>query len=172
MATIVNAKFKQKRGTEESMPTLLEGEFYVCTDSYKLYVGSASGNKLICDISQLNENTQEINNLKTLENWNSAVLENGWLDNNNVGFKYFKHNGIIHIYARVTSGSVENGTKVTTLPTGYRPSNVILFPLTNTTTGVNNLLVIEPDGVVLIHSSARFTSGALLLGEISYRGEH
>lgn len=54
MATIVNAKFKQKRGTEASIPVLLEGELYICTDSNKLYVGSASGNQLICDISQLN----------------------------------------------------------------------------------------------------------------------
>lgn len=70
MATIVNAKFKQKRGTEESMPTLLEGELYVCTDSKKLYVGTASGNQLICDISKLNEKvdkSQIVNNCLTTE---------------------------------------------------------------------------------------------------------
>ena len=55
MATIVNAKFKQKRGTEASIPVLLEGELYVCTDSNKLYVGTSSGNQLISDISQLND---------------------------------------------------------------------------------------------------------------------
>ena len=65
MATIVNAKFKQKRGTEASIPVLLEGELYVCTDSNKLYVGTASGNQLICDISQLNDMAQDIENINT-----------------------------------------------------------------------------------------------------------
>ena len=69
MATIVNAKFKQKRGTEASIPILLEGELYVCTDSKKVYVGTASGNQLICDISQLNE---MVNKNKIVENLNTT----------------------------------------------------------------------------------------------------
>ena len=113
MATIVNAKFKQKRGTEESMPTLLEGELYVCTDSKKLYVGTASGNQLICDISKLNDIT------KTYDDLLPIVPDEGFsLDTSNLN-GYFKINGnIVKVWFSIKSNTIKEANtwvKITTL---------------------------------------------------------
>lgn len=69
MATTVNATLKHKRGTEASMPTLKDGQIYLCSDTHKVYKGISTGeNILISDIAQLKEKvnkTDIVNNLTT-----------------------------------------------------------------------------------------------------------
>lgn len=61
MATTVNATLKMKRGTEASMPTLKDGQLYLCSDTHKVYKGTSTGdNILISDIAQLNARMKNI----------------------------------------------------------------------------------------------------------------
>ena len=60
MSTIVNAKTKQRRGTELSIPTLLAGELYLPTDKRKIYKGTSTGNVLVGDMDLTDKNTGDI----------------------------------------------------------------------------------------------------------------
>lgn len=105
MATIVNAKFKQKRGTEASIPVLLEGELYVCIDSNKLYVGTASGNQLICDISKLNDiENNKLDKSKGVNNC-STTEEGFYLDARQGKYLLEKINNIFSINTTTTEGA-------------------------------------------------------------------
>lgn len=54
MATKINARLRHKRGTETSIPTLVDGQIYLCTDTHKIYKGTSTGeNVLIGDINEL-----------------------------------------------------------------------------------------------------------------------
>lgn len=54
MATKINARLRHKRGTETSIPTLVDGQIYLCTDTHKIYKGTSTGeNILIGDIVEL-----------------------------------------------------------------------------------------------------------------------
>lgn len=54
MATTINARLIHKRGTEASIPTLKDGQIYLCTDTDKIFKGTSTGeNKLIGDINSL-----------------------------------------------------------------------------------------------------------------------
>lgn len=59
MGQTTTAKLKHKRGTEASMPTLADGQLYLCTDTEKIYKGKSGTNICIGDIKSLVENTQE-----------------------------------------------------------------------------------------------------------------
>lgn len=55
MATKINARLRHKRGTEGSIPTLVDGQIYLCTDTHRIYKGTSTGeNILISDINKLN----------------------------------------------------------------------------------------------------------------------
>ena len=59
MAQTINVTLKHKRGTEASMPTLKEGQIYLCSDTHKVFKGTSSGeNILISDIVALNNLTK------------------------------------------------------------------------------------------------------------------
>jgi len=60
LSTIVNAKTKQRRGTELSIPTLLAGELYLPTDKRKIYKGTSTGNVLVGDMDLTDKNTGDI----------------------------------------------------------------------------------------------------------------
>lgn len=66
MATTVNATLKMKRGTEASIPTLKDGQLYLCSDTHKVYKGTSTGdNVLISDINKLITNTNNIQTINT-----------------------------------------------------------------------------------------------------------
>jgi phage minor structural protein len=83
----------------------------------------------------------------------NPTLQNGWgfygapYD----GARYRKDiNGFIHLSGLVKSGTVGAYTPIFTLPTGYRPSKRMMFPVI-TSSGVGRL-DIDPDGTVCLAS--------------------
>ena len=74
-------------------------------------------------------NPHGINSLvkKTMEDWKSATLINGWTGN----FRYAKNDlGQVVIDARgLGTGTVSDKTKITTLPAGYRPVSPVVFAI-------------------------------------------
>lgn len=71
MATKINARLRHKRGTEISIPTLVDGQIYLCTDTHKIYKGTSTGeNILIGDIKQLTSIANKVNTPITIHNDN------------------------------------------------------------------------------------------------------
>lgn len=68
MSTLINAKLRHKRGTEASIPMLLDGQLYLCTDSHKLFKGTATGNVCIGDITLLGLKANEADATRTTAN--------------------------------------------------------------------------------------------------------
>lgn len=58
MSTIINAKVRHKRGTEASIPSLLDGQIYLTTDFRKIYKGTSTGNKILFDDTELVKKTK------------------------------------------------------------------------------------------------------------------
>lgn len=82
MATTINARLIHKRGTEASIPTLKDGQIYLCTDSDKIFKGTSIGeNKLVGDIKSL---------INLLDRGYSEIAK----DMNGVSYKQIKENGL------------------------------------------------------------------------------
>lgn len=74
MATKINARLRHKRGTEGSIPTLVDGQLYLCTDTHRVYKGTSTGeNILVSDIKKLNT----ISNDNLLINGAPSVWQRG-----------------------------------------------------------------------------------------------
>jgi hypothetical protein len=83
MSTVINAKIKHKRGTENSIPLLLDGELYLCTDVVKVYKGTPSGNVLLYDESKVSSKAELLTTpQKTTANINYYVDSTAGADTN------------------------------------------------------------------------------------------
>lgn len=86
----------------------------------------------------------------------TATLQNSWVafSGTSATLKYIKStDGLIHIYGSLSSGTITNGTIITTLPIGFRPSEIIRAPLMVVNAGTPQLaeISVEPDGNVRIN---------------------
>lgn len=78
----------------------------------------------------------------------SATLVNAWVNSYANQFaRYYKDNfGMVHIYGRIKSGTMTDGTTVFTLPAGYRPKETIYVQ------GRGTNYQIATDGTVKIYA--------------------
>lgn len=74
MTTNINARLRHKRGTEATMPTLVDGQLYLCTDTQKMYKGTSMGeNILVGDIKLLTSIANKVNTPITIHNDNEDI---------------------------------------------------------------------------------------------------
>lgn len=153
--TVINARFKQKRGIEASIPNLLEGELFVSTDNRKLFVGTSDGNVCLCDsaintlletlqntvnnnTNKINKNTSDIALINEQIENGMTVTDSGWIDcelvgnvqltnENNRKLRYRKVGNIVVVNGRVKN-ITDTATRITILPEGFRP----LYPIVTT----------------------------------------
>ena len=62
MSTIINAKVQHKRGTESSIPTLMDGQIYLPYDARKIYKGTTTGNQIVFDDTEMVKKTKGVIN--------------------------------------------------------------------------------------------------------------
>lgn len=94
------------------------------------------------------------------ESWNAITLLNNW-ENYPGSFadaSYFKDSlGIVHLQGLIADG--DDGEYIGTLPVGYRPSYVMIFPVVKDATGDSAELRVDTNGNCLIrNSSSSWTS--------------
>ena len=90
---------------------------------------------------------------KTLETWIAPTLVNSWAGST---ARYYRNNfGEIRLSGSITTGTI--GTTAFTLPTGYRPSQIVRCPVESN--GAFGYVVINTDGTVVptIGSNTRFS---------------
>lgn len=96
MPTIVNAKTKNIRGVESSMPTLMDGEIGLPTDKARIWKGtSASGNQIVSDYDLTLQNSANIAKLS-----NKNYMINGNFDEWQRGITLLNPNGVKYIADR------------------------------------------------------------------------
>ena len=86
----------------------------------------------------------------------TASLQNGWVAflATHATFKFIKSSdGLVHCYGAIKNGTTTNGTLITTLPAGFRPSEIIRCPIQVINGGTPQLaeMTIESDGSVRIN---------------------
>jgi len=121
---------------------------------------------LATQITSLGNSIDTINNNLAWEEWQSAVLENGWTGN----ITYSKNKiGIIKIRLNCTAGTVAGLTRIASLPIGFRPVNIFNFSLvdaSSATAGFN--LYVHDNGDIIIALNSNFTSGSVYSGNILF----
>ena len=104
----------------------------------------------------------------TVEGWLAASLENAWV-NYSASYDpagYYKDPwGRVHLRGLIKSGTSTGGTRLFTLPAGYRPPLAQMFPVTSN--GLHGELEIQADGDVVLSSSV--SNVYLSLSGISFR---
>lgn len=130
MATTVNASIRHKRGTEASMPTLKDGQIYLCSDTHKVYKGTSTGeNILICNISALNDLANDKQDTLVDSGWLSVDYEGNAISAySGSALKYRQRDKMVEVNGEIKGLTNINGsTEVTigTLPSGYRPPRII-----------------------------------------------
>lgn len=95
-----------------------------------------------------------------VEDWITVLdadLENGWTNpaGGQTPFRFLKDPmGFVHIEGKLDSGTTAAGTRIYTLPVGYRPSGALLVPVLSNF-GLSRIpLNIELDGDLTIGLSA------------------
>ena len=90
---------------------------------------------------------------KTQENFISPVFENGWTSTGgSTVLRYFKSTiGIVYLSGQARSGTISNGTVITTLPIGYRPTVPIIAASVRTNDGTYVRVDIGIDGAIKIY---------------------
>lgn len=166
MSTNISAKMRETRGTEASIPVLLDGQLYLCTDSDKIFKGTSSGNKLISDVNavaskaenidndrtttsktvtgSINElNTNKVNKLMS-DTWHELPLLAGWSPmDTSESPRVIKDNlGFVHLGGGAWGGTMTDHTVIFTLPVGYRPPFRMFVCLSNQ--GSSGTLTIYP----------------------------
>ncbi len=86
----------------------------------------------------------------------TAALQNNWVAflGTHAAFKYIKSaDGLVHCYGAIKNGTTTNGTLITTLPQGFRPSEIIRCPIQVINAGTPQIaeMTIESDGSVRIN---------------------
>jgi hypothetical protein len=92
----------------------------------------------------------------------AATLENSWVAYNvaNETLQFIKSSdGMVHVYGSIASGTATTGTRVTQLPTGFRPSKIVtaLIMQSNGTVDAIARATIESDGSVRIQGVSTTT---------------
>lgn len=143
MPTIVNAKTKNIRGVESSMPTLMDGEIGLPTDKARIWKGtSASGNQIVSDYDltlQNSANIAKLSNKNYLINANFDIWQRGTMMLNPSGSKY-----------------LADRFNILTNITGTAPSNIThaKLPLLNgEIPNANNAYRINVDGSGILNSN-------------------
>lgn len=170
MSTTVNATLKHKRGTEESMPVLKDGQIYLCSDTHKVYKGTSTGeNILICDIASLNAMANDkadlanpnFTGIPTINNKNILVDDKTEGSNTILnGIVSYGNNKVIRKQNIVTINIILNillseDINVATVPLGFRPSNDIIFPIVVFATGkLSATCKIAPDGTIRLYKTS------------------
>lgn len=158
-------KILLRRGNRVDLPTLLAGEPGFALDTKELYIGTNSGNQKIVSAAP------------TAQIWIAPTLLNSWTNFDagaNAQAGYYKDDlGIVHLRGLIKGGTTTAGTKVLTLPVGYRPSATIRFPV-NTVSGVStiasSLAGVANNGDLLVDSTPWGNTYVALDG-ISFRSE-
>lgn len=114
---------------------------------------------------------QELNAIQILQDWQSIVLQNGWIADSNIGIKYFKHLGIVYLNIRLIVGNGNNGTILGTLPQGYRPISNLILPVYKISDNTINYLVILTNGNIQVSENTIFNSGDLYMSTFSFRAD-
>lgn len=168
MSTLINAKVQHKRGTEASIPTLLDGQIYLPFDKKRIWKGTSGGNVLISDYDMTLSNSAFITSIPLLENTKIPLsLNSGYTFDADVDNYYIKAKDN---FARIYFGTIGifNGNiwnVITTLPSGFRPSKTV-FGSCNYS-GLTFPCKIENTGVVSIFVPST-TSSVSVRGTIEY----
>lgn len=126
-------------------PVAIKAQFDAAPEELRQYF-----NNLVDDITTLLPK-------KVQEDWKPLVFQNGWVPagSGDAEPKYMKDEfGFVHLKGTIWGGGGVLGdwTIITTLPTGYIPSERIRLPSVNTdeTNTKACYVVVEPDGLVKI----------------------
>jgi hypothetical protein len=120
--------------------------------------------KSLSNSRQLNEKAN-----KALETFISATLLNGWSASNGIGIQYAKNDlGLIILNIGLIGGTaINSGTKIATLPSGYRPISSMPMYLCSQASGATSLsLSIEQSGDIILRTA--FTTGNIYTGELVF----
>lgn len=120
------------------------------------------------------EDTLDSGKLLDNESWNTPSLQNSWEDYGGSfdPCRYMKDdNGFVHIKGLIKSGSTGSNVLAFTLPTGYRPADVLVTPAMHYGSGnvsVFTQVRITAGGQVRIYTSS---STWFSFGFISFKAE-
>ena len=94
----------------------------------------------------------QLNAMTNIPEWEDLVLQNGWTkDENNIGIKLYKKNGILHLKYRVKSGTLN--AVIGVLPEGYRPSMSVYVPFMENITGKMRYALLTSNGEMAMFGS-------------------
>ena len=115
--------------------------------------------------TQLDAVDTNLNLVQSLGTVANATLQNSW-----TGTLSYSKNGIgkIVLNFNCTAGTNAKLTIIATLPIGYRPKNLIVFPVVNTFFATTHTLYIHTDGSIKISANEALESTRTYQGEISY----
>jgi hypothetical protein len=89
------------------------------------------------------------------ETWINATLQNGWT-NVGAGFANVSHrlmpDGTVLLRGAANAGTLADGTVLFTLPSGYRPTTIVVFPVQVIGAPAQSRIRIQTNGVVDIFS--------------------
>ena len=142
------ATLRQYTDDESLLPEQLNFELGNLTDWLQRLVGTIA----------------EVENQREIGGSNNPAFENSWANVAGEAAVAFYKDPYqrVHIKGAVDTGA--NGTTIFTLPTGYRPTEKLVF-VTSKLTGVIGLITIDTDGTV--DSSVGNTNGVTI--NISFR---
>lgn len=103
--------------------------------------------------------------------WIEATLQNGWQQQtpSNRRLKFAKDSlGFVHLQGEIVGGISADGTIVSTMPVGYRPSTTIVLSSVRTENALIFPMQIDTNGVVLIYGLP--STGTLRLNGSFYAG--
>lgn len=100
----------------------------------------------------MNNGTRSILNYSKNNDWEKIILQSSWVDvAENTYTKYFKtDDNIVHLQIGMKDGNVTNGTVVGNLPSGFRPSQSVRFPVYDVTNLEFRNMYISTNGDVVI----------------------
>lgn len=88
--------------------------------------------------------------------WRSLSTLNSWVrySNNYAAPEYCKDPfGFVHVRGVVASGTLTSGTVIATLPAGYRPESIMVFPAVNAGIALARVDVL-PNGDIILGAAA------------------
>lgn len=149
---------KIARGKKADIPQLSLGELGYVTDEEEIYIGGVNGENInITNNAQLNENAQEIENIKKIVSTTFSVSE-GYTATLNVIKQDHLGRSIVDGIIKKTDGTTfatSDAIQIGALPSGFTPSTVLNQPIRSFRGNVNEssdstMIAVSNNGALVI----------------------